>query len=82
MLHVRIIAPFDERIRRASDQLGVSHAEAIKRLRQEDAARDAYVRSHFDEGLDRPLAYHLTLNSGEISIHKAASILHAALRNG
>jgi cytidylate kinase len=82
MLHVRIIAPLDERIRRASEHLQISHAEAVKRLRQDDAARDAYVRSHFDEGLDRPLAYHLTLNSGQLSVPKAASILYAALRDG
>lgn len=80
MLHVRIIAPFEERVRRASRKLEISHAEAVKHIRHDDAARDAYARSHFDEPLDRPLSYHLTLNSGQLAPHAAASILHAALQ--
>lgn len=79
VLRVRIVAPREERIARAMKRLEVSHGKAARRVRHEDAAREAYVRSHFDESLTEPLAYHLTLNSGGMSAKQAAGILTSAL---
>ena len=78
--HVRIIAPFEQRVQRAARLLDCSHSEAGRRIRHDDQARAAFVRSHFDEPLDDPLAYDLIINTGRTSISEAARILLAALK--
>ena len=81
VLHVRIIAPFELRVRRAAGQLGISESEARKTLRQDDQARAAYVRSHFDEDPDNPHAYDLILNTGRVGTRQAVQLLQAALHH-
>ncbi|HSH09515.1 MAG TPA: cytidylate kinase-like family protein [Oceanipulchritudo sp.] len=81
VLHVRVVAPFEMRVQRAAQILGVSTQEAGKQIRQDDQARAAFVRSHFDEALDNPLVYHLTINTGLTSIRTAAQILCTALKH-
>ena len=79
VLKVRIIAPFERRVYRASKLLDITTAEARKKVRQDDAARTAFVRSHFDENVDDPLAYDLTINTGRLSVKTAALLLLRAL---
>lgn len=81
VVHVRVVAPFELRVQRAAEILGISIREAGKHVRQDDQARAAFVRSHFDEPLDNPLAYHLTLNTGLISTKAAAQVLFNALKH-
>jgi cytidylate kinase len=80
VLKVRIIAPMEQRICRATKLLDIPTAEATRRVKQDDAARAAFVRSHFDEDVDDPLAYDLTINTGEMDARAAAKTLFAALR--
>lgn len=80
VLHARIIAPADVRARRASTELDISYVQAVKRIKQDDAAREAYLRSHFDESLGNLQAFDLVINSGRVSVKQAAKILHTALR--
>jgi hypothetical protein len=80
VLHVRIIAPFEQRVERAAELLGISTHEAAHRVKHDDHAREAFVKSHFDESLDNPQAYHLTLNTGKMNPSAAASVIHSALK--
>ncbi len=80
VLHVRIIAPFELRVQRAAQMLDITHTEAGKRIRQDDQARAAFVRSHFDEPLEDPYAYDLVLNTASIDTNMAADILFKALK--
>ncbi|MGC9452282.1 MAG: AAA family ATPase [Oceanipulchritudo sp.] len=80
VLHVRLIAPFEERVRRAAAQRGISDHEARRFIRHDDQARAAFVRSHFDEDPEDPGAYHILLNTGKITPSQAAHMIHAALK--
>lgn len=80
VFHVRIISPLPDRIRRASLMLDISPEEARKRIKQDDSAREAYVRSHFDESPGDPLAYHMLLNTGKLKTREAARVLYTALQ--
>jgi cytidylate kinase len=79
VLHVRIIAPFEQRVQNAARYNDLTDPAARKHVKQEDQAREAFVRSHFDESLDNPLAYHLTLNTGRLAPRDAAKIILTAL---
>jgi hypothetical protein len=79
VLKIRIIAPFDRRVYRAAKLRGIPTEEARKNLRPADAARAAFVRSHFDEDLNDPLAYDLTINTGRMSDKAAARLILSAL---
>ncbi len=80
--HVRIVAPMDQRIQRAARMLDISSTAAERTIHQDDQARAAYVSSHFDESLDNPFAYHLTINTGRTRPETAARIICSALRQG
>jgi len=80
VLRVRVVAPFEFRLERAAEGMGISFEEAEKFLRREDRAKAAFVRSHFCEELDDPLAYHLTLNTGKLSLAQGARLLYTALK--
>jgi len=80
VMHVRIVAPLEQRVQRAAKLLQISTGEAERKVHQEDQARAAFVRSHFDEALDNTFAYHLTINTGRTSLKAAASIICTALR--
>ncbi len=80
VLRVRVVAPFEYRLQRAMTETGLPHGRAYRRLRQDDQARAAYIRSHFNESVDDPFAYDLTLNTANWSSEASAGILHEALR--
>lgn len=79
VLHVRIVAPFELRVKHAAAHLDVTEASARKQVKQDDQASEAFVRSHFDESLENPLAFHLTLNTGKLGTRQAAKIILEAL---
>jgi hypothetical protein len=80
VMHVRIIAPLENRIRHACRTMDISRQQAIKLIKRDEAARAAFIRSHFDEAVENEQAYHLVLNTGKLGIDEAAKILHVALQ--
>ena len=81
VLRVRIIAPRQSRIARASEFLKLPIDEATKAVSRSDHAQAAYVQSHFDESIDDPESYDLTLNTGILSEDAAARILYHAIKS-
>ena len=81
VVQVRVICPIEQRASRASLRLDITHEEALKRIKQDDAARAAFVRSHFDEEVTDPMAYHLVLNTGKLEHREAARVLYETLRS-
>ncbi len=80
VIHVRVIAPLEQRIERAATIEQISTASAARLIRQEDHASTAFVKSHFDEDPDNPAAYHLTINTGKAGPKAAAAIIHTAIK--
>lgn len=80
-VHARIVAPEEVRAIRAAKINNCTYKEAIRMLHHEDHARAAYLRSHFSESIDDPLAYDLIINTGRTKPRDAAALLYELLRN-
>jgi len=78
--HVRLIAPLEDRIKRARLKLDLNAKEAARAVRHRDAASEAYTRSHFDETLSNPEAYDLVLNTGRVSNAEAVDLLYRLIQ--
>jgi cytidylate kinase len=79
VLHVRVIAPLEDRIRRLREQ-GISGISEIKlTIAERDRASAAYLKRFFGVSWDDPALYHLVLNTGLLDYDLAAEIVvHAA----
>lgn len=90
VLHVRIEAPLEARIRRVKDQMSagdrgnysgedLSHA-AAELIAIRDIASADYIRRYYKADWADPKLYHLVLNLGLFSVDQAARLAVAALR--
>lgn len=79
--HVRLIAPVEHRARYLARRYGISDVEARAHNERCDAARRRYVRTTFDADVNDPTAYHLTINTGQVSLADAAKIIWAHVRS-
>lgn len=78
-LHVRIIAPMNERVLRIQRQENLDLERAHRRAVQQDRKTKEYLAEVFDIDLDDARLYHLVLNSGKLSIEQAAQLITAAI---
>jgi cytidylate kinase len=79
VLHVRIVAPLENRVQRIKVQHGL-RGEAARRkaeeiLFQSDDASADYMRRFYDVKIDDPLLYHLVLNTDELHPEDAAQLI-------
>ncbi len=79
-LHLRLIAPREQRTRTAMQRLGITRDEAERRLRKVDADRHDFLRQvHCIESSDADL-YDLVINTREISTDEAAEFVERIVR--
>ncbi|MCG6916077.1 MAG: cytidylate kinase-like family protein [Deltaproteobacteria bacterium] len=74
-LRFRLVAPMDFRLRYAVDKLGISPAQAQSVVEGRDRNHQWFQRSVCGDNYDSPLLFHLTINTGFISIEKTADII-------
>lgn len=67
-LHVRLDAPPSRRIPLICQEFGVDDKQAAKDLRNNDSAREAYVRQLYNADAKDPGLYHLVLDSTAIPV--------------
>lgn len=80
VFHVRLVAPWAQRVEHLAEQNRIDQAEAARIAKNRDHARRAYVRRYFNAEIDEPTLYDLTLNTGRLGFaHSADLIVHAAL---
>ncbi len=79
VLHVRLVAPFSKRVQYMAEDRKLTAKEAADYVHRTDQARKRYVRNYFNAGVDDPLAYHLTINTGAVSYAHSAEIIAEAL---
>ena len=72
---LRLVASMDFRLRYAVDKLGISPDQAQRVIERRDINHQWFHRSVCGDNYDSPLLFHLTLNTGIISIKKAADII-------
>jgi cytidylate kinase len=76
---VRVIAPFGNRVKHASDTFRVPAKEAKRRIIRTESERKAFVRKYFNADISAPENYDMVVNTGTMSIEKAAKTIAFAL---
>lgn len=80
VLHVRLDGPEEARIEQASRILGISREDARQAQRQNDRARDAYLRHFYGVDRARSHLYHLILDSTSIPPDTCVELIVTAAR--
>lgn len=74
-LHLRLVAPVEERAARVRQRLGCDPREAAAQLRRVDDDRNAYIRRYHGASWRDPLLYDLEINTGRVDIDAAAALV-------
>lgn len=77
-LHVRVIAPFDFRVRGLVARRGWSEAEARQAVLAQDADRKAYLKASFGMDATDPHHYDLVVNAGSLPVEHLAELIELA----
>ncbi len=75
VLHVRLVAPLDDRIERICRDDHKSPAEARRFCLEEEQARARYVKTYFHADINDALLYHLVINTSRVGCENAARII-------
>ena len=77
-MHVRLDAPPSRRIPLICQEFGVDDKQAAKDLRNNDAAREAYVKQLYNADANDPGLYHLVLDSTAIPVSTSIELIAMA----
>jgi len=80
VLHVRLIAPLDERIKYLQQVTGRNEKAALHLIHEEDGARRRYLKRYFGKNIDDPLLYHMVLNTHQLGYDGAAKAITHTLQ--
>jgi cytidylate kinase len=75
VFHVRVIAPFEARVTRLQQEKHISTEAARACLEASAKARTRYLRRGYGVQVDDPTLYHLTVNTGLLSLSQAVNIV-------
>ena len=79
VLHVRLIAPLEDRIERICRDEHKTPDEARRFCLEEEQARTRYVRTYFHADIDDALLYHLVINTSRVGCDNAVRIIGDAV---
>ncbi len=80
VLHVRVIAPFDVRMRRIMEQQGLDEKHAFRLLRRSDEDSAGFIQSFFKVDWEDPSLYDLVINTQKISVDTAVMMTLEAIQ--
>jgi cytidylate kinase len=75
ILHVRLVAPFDFRVRHFAEFYQTTAEKAAHLVRERDEARRRYVQSYFNADVNDPSHYHLVINTERNGFKGAAQVI-------
>jgi cytidylate kinase len=78
VLHVRIVAPLEERVARLQAREQLTPPQARHWIAERDSASAEYLRVFFHTDVEDPTLYHLVLNTGKFSIERCVAYIGAA----
>jgi cytidylate kinase len=78
-LRVRAIAPVETRAAWLMNTQGVSEAEALRRVEEDNLDRAKFTRQVFKQDIDNPLGYDLVVNLGTLGVEPAVEVVMAAM---
>ena len=81
VLHVRLVAPLEERIEHAHEAYGMTKGQAREFCISEDLGRARYLKKYFNADVNDPLLYHIIVNTGLVGYDEAAKIIGNAMLN-
>jgi len=79
VLHVRLVAPIEQRVAHAHEFYHLSEPQAQKFCRSQDRARERYLKRYFNADINDPSLYHLIINTGLVGYDGAAKLIGDAL---
>ncbi|HEY6539727.1 MAG TPA: cytidylate kinase-like family protein [Ktedonobacteraceae bacterium] len=79
VLHVRIVAPLQQRIIYVSQREGLDEAEARSRIQIKDRDRARYLQASFGRNVDDPMLYDLIINTAVLDLDSAVDLISVAL---
>lgn len=79
VLHVRLVAPLEQRVQHAHAFYNMSEKAAREFCVQEDQGRRRYLKKYFNADPDDPFHHHLIINTGMVSYDEAARLLADAV---
>ncbi len=79
-VHVRIVAPMEDRIRAAQERLDVSAKEAERTVNAIDHDRKAYVFTHYHRDWEDAANYHMVINSSRMSNEDVVDLIVQAAK--
>jgi cytidylate kinase len=75
VLHVRLVAPLEDRIERIARDDHKSPDEARRFCLEEEQARARYLKTYFNADINDPLQYHLIVNTSRVGYENAARLI-------
>jgi cytidylate kinase len=78
-LHVRVVAPFDHRVKRIMEREGLGERDSTRMLRRSDRDSSGYVRSFFGVDWDDQTLYDMVINTKTISIDTGTKMIIDAI---
>lgn len=80
VLHVRVVAPMEDRVRRLQEQQGLSAPQARRLAMDRDRAMEEYLRTFHNFDPADTTMYDLMVNTGKLGEDKATELIVAAAR--
>lgn len=79
ILHVRIVAPLEQRISYAMSREGLGHEDAQARVHYKDNGRVRYLQAQYHQNPADPLLYDLVINTAVLSLDDAVQLITSAM---
>jgi len=79
VLHVRMVAPLQQRIRYVVRREGLDEAAAQARVQLKDRDRTRYLQARFGRNVNDPLLYDLIINTAVLDLDSAVDLISLAL---
>ena len=74
-LHVKVEAPFADRVKTFADKAGISLEQAEKQLKKVDEKEREFYRDICDEDISKIDLFHLKLNTSKLSVENATELV-------
>ena len=80
VLNIRVIAPFDVRLRRIMEQQGIKEKQAFRLLQRSDEDSAGFIQTFFKADWEDPCLYDLVINTQKLSVDSAIMMILEAIQ--
>ncbi|MDR3611269.1 MAG: cytidylate kinase-like family protein [Ignavibacteriaceae bacterium] len=77
VLHIRLVAPLEQRINRIQDIFNLSRKEAKERIKKDDDIKRHYLQHHYHKDIEDKYLYHIIINTYLLPYEEAAEMICA-----